>query len=67
MRPFQTRLGKHMQYIRSQMLDKPSGHQFNQPGHSQAHLAGLILEHVRSPDPFVLKAREFHLMQKFDT
>ena len=65
-RPYRTRLGEHKQYIRSQMVDKPSGHHFNQPGHSQSHLAGLVLEHVKSSDPFVLKAREFYLIQKFD-
>ena len=66
-RPFRIRLGEHKQYIRSQLLDKPSGYHFNQPEHSQSHLAGLILEHVKSSDPFVLKAREFYLIQKFDT
>ena len=65
-RPFRIRLGEHKQYIRSQMVDKPSGHHFNQAGHSQSDFAGLILEHVKSSDPFVLKAREFHLIQKFD-
>ena len=44
------------------MLDKPSGFHFNQPS-----LAGLVLEPVKSPDPFVLKAREFYYIQIFDT
>ena len=66
-RPYRIRLGEHKQYVRSQMLDKPSGNHFNLPGHTQSHLAGLVLEHVRSSDPFVLKAREFYLIQKFDT
>ena len=35
--------------------------------HTQSHLAGLVLEHVKSSDPFVLKAREFSLIHKFDT
>ena len=30
-------------------------------------LAGLILEEVKSSDPFVLRAREFLYIQKFDT
>ena len=46
------------------MLDKPSGFFFNQPGHSLSQLSGLVLEHVRSSDPFVLKAREFYYIQK---
>ena len=66
-RPFRIRLGEHKQYVRSQTLDKPSGHHFNQPGHTLSHLSGLVLEHVKSLDPFVLKAREFYLIQKFDT
>ena len=66
-RPFRFRLAEHKQYIRSQNLENPSGHHFNLPGHQQSHLSGLVLEHVKSSDPFVLKAREFYLIQKFDT
>ena len=66
-RPFKTRLGEHKQYIRSRILDQPSGHHFNQPGHSVSDLSGIILEQVKSPDPFVLRAREFLYIQKFDT
>ena len=66
-RPFRIRLGEHRQYVRSELLDKPSGHHFNLPGHNQSHISGLVLEHVKSQDPFVLKAREFYLIQKFDT
>ena len=56
-RPFRIRLAEHKQYIRSQNLENPSGHHFNLPGHQQSHLSGLVLEHVKSSDPFVLKAR----------
>ena len=66
-RPFKTRFGEHKQYVRSTILDQPSGHHFNQPGHSVSDLCGIILEHVKSPDPFVLRAREFLFIQKFDT
>ena len=66
-RPFRTRLAEHKQYIRSSLIDKPSGYHFNQPGHTIADLSGIILEHVKSPDPFVLRAREFLYIQKFDT
>ena len=66
-RPYRTRLSEHKQYIRSQLLDKPSGYHFNQPGHSLSDLTGLVLEHVKSPDPFILKAREYFYIQKFDT
>ena len=66
-RTFRIRLGEHKQYIRSEMLDKPSGYHFNKSGHNQSHLRGLVIEQVKSADPFVLKAREFFLIQKFDT
>ena len=66
-RPFRTRLAEHKQYIRSKNLDNPSGWHFNQQGHELSHLAGLVLEHVKSSDPFVLRAREFLFIQKFDT
>ena len=32
-----------------------------------SQLRGLILEQVRSSDPFILKTREHLLIQKFDT
>ena len=64
---FKTRIGEHKQYVRSNLQVKPSGFRFNQPGHDLSHFSGLVLEHVRSEDPFVLRAREFLLMQKFDT
>jgi hypothetical protein len=66
-RPFRTRLGEHKQYVRSKTLDKPSGGHFNKQGHELSHLAGLVLEHVKSSDPFVLRAREYLYIQKFDT
>ena len=43
-------LGGHKQYIGSENLDKPSGFHFNQPGHNQSHLSGLVLEHVKSSE-----------------
>ena len=46
-RPIIIRLNKHKQYVRSQLLLKPSGFHFNQPGTSLSLLPGLILEHVK--------------------
>ena len=66
-RPFRNRLAEHKQYVKSKHLDTPSGFHFNQAGHNLSHLAGLVLEHVKSEDPFVLRAREFLYIQKFDT
>ena len=47
-RPFQTRLAEHKQYVRSQMLDKLSGHHFNstmtQPIASQRTFSGACWE-----------------------
>ena len=58
-RTFKTWIGEHKQYVRSNLQDKPSGFHFNQPGHDLSHFSELVLEHVRSEDPFVLRAREF--------
>ena len=53
--------------VRSEILEEPSGFHFNQQGHDLSHFAGLVLEHVKSRDPFVLRAREYLYIQKFDT
>ena len=50
-RPFRKRLAEHKQYVKSRILDTPSGSHLNQPGHL-SHLAGLVLEKVKSTDPF---------------
>ena len=65
-RPYRNRLAEHKQYIKSKLLEKPSGFHFNKDGHNLSHLAGLVLENVKSNDPFVLRAREFLYIQKFD-
>ena len=66
-RQFKDRLAEHRDYPKRNVTTEPSGFHFTQPGHTVAHLRGLVLEKVRSPDPFVLKAREHLLIQKFDT
>ena len=38
-----------------------------QIGHDISHLKDLVLEKVKSHDPFVLRAREFIFIEKFDT
>ena len=47
--------------------EQPAGEHFNKKGHSVHNLSGLVLEQVHSKDPFVLKAREHQLIQKFDS
>ena len=65
-RPYRNRLAEHKQYIKSKLLEKPSGFHFNKDGHNLSHFAGLVLENVKRNDPFVLRAREFLYIQKFD-
>ena len=48
-------------------MTEPSGEHFTKRGHNVSHLKGLILERVKNPDPFVLKAREHLFIRKFDT
>ena len=64
---FKERFAEHKKYVRSQDIKKPSGYHFNQAGHEVSHLKGLVLEKVKSSDPFVLRAREFVYIEKFDT
>ena len=61
-RAFKTRIGEPKQNVRSRNLETPSGFHFNQPG----HFARLVLEKVKSSNPFVLRVREFLHIQKFD-
>ena len=65
-RKFQTRFSEHLGYIKSDKFTEPSGEHFNLPGHSLHDIEGLVLEKVRSSDPFVLRARETLLIQNFD-
>ena len=57
-RKFQTRFSEHLGYIKSDKILEPSGEHFNLPGHSISDMEGMVLETVRSNDPFVLRARE---------
>ena len=66
-KPYKQRFGQHLQYIRSEMTDQPAGEHFNKKGHNISHMVGLAIEEVRNKDPFVLRAREWRLIQKFDT
>ena len=63
----QKRLYEHHYYVRSDELTGPSGEIFNLPWHAYSDLKGLVLEKVRSSDPFVLRAREALVNEKFDT
>ena len=66
-RQFKDRLAEHRDYPKRDVLTEPSGEHFNQPGHGVHHLRGQAIEKVRNKDPYVLKAREHMLIQKFDT
>ena len=66
-RTFQKRFYEHQYYAKSENVFQPSGEHFNKPGHSLHDMRGLVLEQVRNKDPFVLKARETLLIQKFNT
>ena len=66
-RTFQKILYEHQYYIKSEIIFEPSGEHFSLPGHSIHDLKGLVLEKVQNPDPFVLRAREALLIQKFKT
>ena len=60
-------MGEHRDYVKRDIVTESSGEHFSKPGHTVAHLKGQVLEKVKSKDPFVLRARESLLIQKFDT
>ena len=66
-RSFKTRMSEHRDYPKRDMDNEPSGHHFTKRGHNVSDMRGLVLEKVRSKDPFVLRARESILIKKFDT
>ena len=66
-RAFKDRLAEHRDYPKRDVTSEPSGKHFTLPGHNVSQLKGLVLEKVRSKDPYVLKAREHFFIQKFDT
>ena len=61
------RLYEHLYYVTTKKMDEPSAQHFCQAGHNGHDLIALGLEHVRSRDPFILRAREHLLIKKFDS
>ena len=66
-RSFQKRFYEHQYYVKSDKISEPSGEHFSLPGHSLSDMKGMVLEEVRNSDPFVLRAREALLIEKFNT
>ena len=60
-------MSEHRDYVKRDVVTEPSGEHFSKRGHTVAELKGQVLEKVRSKDPFVLRAREHLLIQRFDT
>ena len=58
---------EHVGSIRSRKTEEPSGDHFNLAGHPKSDIQRLGLEHIRSTDPFILRAREAFLIKKFDS
>ena len=66
-RKFQTRFLEHLGYIKSEKCFDPSSEHFNLPGHSLSDIEGMVLEQVRSKNPYILRAREALLIKQFDS
>ena len=66
-RPFKDRLAEHRDYPKRDVTTEPSGKHFTKSGHNVSDLKGLVLEKVRSNDPYILKSREHMLIKKFDS
>ena len=66
-RKFQIRFSEHLGYIKSEKFTEPSGEHFSLPGHTLSDIEGMVIEQVRSRDPYILRAREELLIQNFDS
>ena len=66
-RSFKARYSEHRDYIKSENINEPSGLHFNKPGHSISDMKGLVIEKVKSNDPFILDQREHLYIKLFDT
>ena len=47
---FKDRMAEHRDYPKQELITEPSGFHFTQPGHTVAHLKGLVLENTASSD-----------------
>ena len=43
----------------------PVGYHFSLPGHSLQHMQVIALEQVKSKDPYIILAREFYWIRKY--
>ena len=66
-RKLKKRIYEHTYYVNVKNLEEPSAQHFCKPGHKVHNLMAVGIEHVRSLDPFILKAREHWLIKKFDS
>ena len=66
-RKFQIRFSEHLGYIKSEKCSEPSGEHFNLPGHKLSDIEGMVLEQVKNKNPYILRAREELIIQKFDS
>ena len=66
-RTLKERFSEHRDYIKSEKISEPSGEHFNKKGHSVSDMKGMVIESVKSKDPFVRKVREKQYIRKFET
>ena len=65
---FQKRFSQHRDYVKRDQNEEPSGAHFNLvPGHSVSDMKGLVLEHCKSSDPYILSVRERYYINKFNS
>ena len=60
-------ISEHLGYVKSDKCSEPSGEHFNLPGHKLSDMEGMVLEQVRNNNPYILRAREELMIQKFDS
>ena len=60
-RRFQVRFSEHLGYIKSECSESSREH------FTLSDIEGMVLEQVRNNNPYILRAREELLIQKFDS
>ena len=60
--PLWARMSEHRDYPKRDVETEPSGKHFTKKGRNVSNIWGLVLEQIKSKDPFVLRVRESMLV-----
>ena len=66
-RTFSERIYDHINYIKQNKIEKPTGDHFNKKGHNLSNMRAFIIEKVKKLDTHYRKEREHYHINKFNT